>query len=135
MKELYQKLRTFTGKSYGLYKSLAGKTWNFGDFDMEFVHVQGDPYAPASRLKLTAPIEILGIPAEWGNSPVKRLALADYLLRKLSAEVEKRSEEEKFPIHKLCQRYGHPKSPRVSFLHKLYSKSFQPYTSQSLSEL
>ena len=101
MKELYQKLRTFTGKSYGLYKSLTGKTWNFGDFDMEFVHVQGDPYAPASRLKLTAPIEILGIPAEWGNSPVKRLALADYLLRKLSAEVEKRSEEEKFPIHVL----------------------------------
>jgi len=101
MKELYQKLRTFTGKSYGLYKSLCGKTWNFGDFDMEFVHVQGDPYAPASRLKFTTPIEILGIPAEWGNSPVKRLALADYLLRKLSCEVEKRSEEEKFPIHVL----------------------------------
>lgn len=101
MKELYQKLRTFTGKSYGLYKSLTGKTWNFGDFDMEFIHVQGDPYAPASRLKFNAPIEILGIPTEWGNSPVKRLALADYLLRRLSAEVETRSEEEKLPIHVL----------------------------------
>ncbi len=98
MKDLYQKLRTFTGKNYGLYKSLCGRTWNFGDFDLEFVHVQGDPFAPASRLKFKAPLERLGIPAEWGNFPVKRLALADFLLRKLCAEIEARSEEESFPV-------------------------------------
>lgn len=101
MKDLYQKLRTFTGKNYGLYKSLCGRTWNFGDFDLEFVHVQGDPFAPASRLKFKAPLERLGIPAEWGNFPVKRLALADFLLRKLCAEIEARSEEESFPV-KAC---------------------------------
>ena len=98
MKDLYQKLRTFTGKNYGLYKSLCGRTWNFGDFDLEFVHVQGDPFAPASRLKFKAPLERLGIPAEWGNFPVKRLALADFLLRKLCAEIEARSEEDSFPV-------------------------------------
>ncbi len=98
MKDLYQKLRTFTGKNYGLYKSLCGRTWNFGDFDLEFVHVQGDPFAPASRLKFKAPLERLGIPAEWGNFPVKRMALADFLLRKLCAEIETRSEEESFPV-------------------------------------
>lgn len=98
MKDLYQKLRTFTGKNYGLYKSLCGRTWNFGDFDLEFVHVQGDPFAPASRLKFKAPLERLGIPAEWGNFPVKRLALADFLLRKLCAEIEARSGEEAFPV-------------------------------------
>lgn len=95
MKELYQKLRTFTGKNYGLYKSLVGKIWNFGDFDLEFIHVQGDPFAPASRLKFKAPIEILGIPAEWGNFPTKRLALADFLLRKIANEVNSRSEAAK----------------------------------------
>ncbi len=98
MKDLYQKLRTFTGKNYGLYKSLCGRTWNFGDFDLEFVHVQGDPFAPASRLKFKAPLERLGIPAEWGNFPLKRLALADFLLRKLCAEIEARAEEESFPV-------------------------------------
>lgn len=98
MKELYQKLRTFNGKSYGLYKSLAGRTWNFGDFELEFIHVQGDPYAPASRLKFKAPAEALGIPAEWGNTPTKRLALADFLLRRLHAEVESHSDEE-FPVN------------------------------------
>lgn len=101
MKDLYQKLRTFTGKNYGLYKSLCGRTWNFGDFELEFVHVQGDPFAPASRLRFRAPLERLGIPAEWGNFPVKRLALADFLLRKLCAEIEARSEEESFPV-KAC---------------------------------
>lgn len=99
MKELYQKLRTFTGKNYGLYKSLAGKSWNFGDFDLEFIHVQGDPYAPASRLRFKAPIESLGIPLEWGNFPLKRLALADFLLRRLSSAIAARSEEEKFPVN------------------------------------
>lgn len=98
MKELFQKLRTFTGKSYGLYKSLCGKTWNFGDFDLEFVHVQGDPFAPASRLKFRIKLETLGIPADWGNFPVRRLALADFLLRRLSAEIAHRSEEESFPV-------------------------------------
>lgn len=100
MKDLYQKLRTFTGKSYGLYKSLAGKSWNFGDFELEFVHVQGDPYAPASRLKFKAPIETLGIPVEWGNFPLKRLALADFLLRKLRAEIDSHADE-KFPVNVL----------------------------------
>ena len=80
MKELYQKLRSFNGKNYGLYKSLGGKSWPFGDFTLEFIHGQGDPFAPASRLKLSAPLDVLGIPVEWGNFSVKRLALADFLL-------------------------------------------------------
>lgn len=100
MKDLYQKLRTFTGKNYGLYKSLSQRIWDFGDFGLEFIHVQGDPYAPASRLKFTAPLASLGIPLEWGNFPLKRLALADFLLRRISKELETRSlaSEERFPV-------------------------------------
>ena len=49
MKALYQKIRALNGKNYGLYKSLAEKSWDFGDFVLEFLHVQGDPFAPASR--------------------------------------------------------------------------------------
>ena len=100
MKELYQKLRSFNGKNYGLYKSLGGKSWPFGDFTLEFIHVQGDPFAPASRLKFSAPLDLLGIPVEWGNFSVKRLALADFLLRKLASEIASRAEEGegKFPV-------------------------------------
>lgn len=101
MKELYQKLRTFTGKSYGLYKSLSQRTWNFGDFDLEFLHVQGDSYAPPSRLRFRAPLEVLGFPKEWGNFPLKRLALADFLMRRLSEELAHRAdaaEKGEYPV-------------------------------------
>ena len=92
MKALYQKIRTLNGKNYGLYKSLADKPWDFGDFVLEFLHVQGDPYAPASRVTIRAKLQILGYATEWGSSFERRLALSDFLHRKLSRLVQ-----EKYP--------------------------------------
>ncbi|MDD7498746.1 ABC-ATPase domain-containing protein [Fibrobacter sp.] len=92
MKALYQKIRTLNGKNYGLYKSLADKPWDFGDFVLEFLHVQGDPYAPASRVVIKANLSMLGYAGEWGGSFERRLALSDFLHRKLSLLVQ-----EKYP--------------------------------------
>ena len=88
MKALYQKIRTLNGKNYGLYKSLADKPWDFGDFALEFLHVQGDPYAPASRVVIKANLSMLGYAGEWGGSFERRLALSDFRqrLKKLLAE-------------------------------------------------
>ena len=90
MKALYQKIRTLNGKNYGLYKSLADKPWDFGDFVLEFLHVQGDPYAPASRVVIKANLSMLGYAGEWGGSFERRLALSDFLHRKLSRLVKER---------------------------------------------
>ncbi|MCQ2125131.1 MAG: ABC-ATPase domain-containing protein [Fibrobacter sp.] len=92
MKALYQKIRTLAGKNYGLYKSLADKPWDFGDFSLEFLHVQGDPFAPASRVMIKANLQMLGYPSEWGGTFERRLALSDFLLRRMSAVVK-----EKYP--------------------------------------
>lgn len=92
MKALYQKIRTLNGKNYGLYKSLAEKPWDFGDFSLEFLHVQGDPFAPASRVMIKASLQMLGYSSEWGSSFERRLALSDFLLRRMSAVVK-----EKYP--------------------------------------
>ena len=92
MKALYQKIRTLNGKNYGLYKSLADKPWDFGDFALEFLHVQGDPYAPASRVVIKANLSMLGYAGEWGGTFERRLALSDFLHRKLSRLVK-----EKYP--------------------------------------
>lgn len=92
MKALYQKIRTLAGKNYGLYKSLADKPWDFGDFSLEFLHVQGDPFAPASRVLIKANLQMLGYPSEWGGTFERRLALSDYLLRRMSGLVK-----EKYP--------------------------------------
>lgn len=93
MKALYQKIRTLNGKNYGLYKSLAEKAWDFGDFVLEFLHVQGDPYAPASRVLIRSKLQMLGYAAEWGSDFEHRLALSDFLYRKLSALVRERYPE------------------------------------------
>ena len=90
MKALYQKIRVFDGKSYGLYRSLADKAWDFGDFTLEFLHVQGDPFAPASRILVTAPLQTLGYGGEWSSTFERKLAISDYLLRRLSENVKER---------------------------------------------
>ena len=90
MKALYQKIRSLNGKNYGLYKSLADKPWDFGDFALEFLHVQGDPYAPASRVLIKANLSMLGYAGEWGGTFERRLALSDFLYRKLGRLVQER---------------------------------------------
>lgn len=90
MKALYQKIRTLNGKNYGLYKSLAERTWDFGDFSLEFLHVQGDPFAPASRVLVKASLQVLGYASEWSGTFERRLALSDYLLRRMSSVVLER---------------------------------------------
>ena len=90
MKALYQKIRALNGKNYGLYKSLADKPWDFGDFVLEFLHVQGDPFAPPSRLVLRAGLSTLGYASEWGSSFERRLALSDFLMRRLGRLVQER---------------------------------------------
>ena len=92
MKALYQKIHTLDSKNYGLYRSLEGKSWDFGDFSLDFLHVQGDPFAPASRILVTAPLKVLGFGSEWSGSFERRLAISDFLLRRLSKNVK-----EKYP--------------------------------------
>ena len=98
MKALYQKIRALNGKNYGLYKSLAEKSWDFGDFVLEFLHVQGDPFAPASRVLLKTSLQKLGYAPVWGSSFERRLALSDFLLRRLSAVVQEHFPEKNAPV-------------------------------------
>lgn len=93
MKELYQKIRQISGKPYGLYKQLSSKKWDFGDFTLEFLHIQGDPYAPPSRAVVTAPLQMLGWKSEHANSFTKRKALSDFLHRELSGIILERYPE------------------------------------------
>lgn len=98
MKELYQKIRQITGKPYGLYKQLASKKWDFGDFTLEFLHIQGDPYAPPSRATVTAPLAMLGWKGEFSNTFTQRLALSDFLHRELAAIIQERYPEKNADI-------------------------------------
>lgn len=90
---LLRKLRAMDGKSYGHYKDLAGE-YDFGPFRLAFEHVQSDPYAPPSRIRLTIGHHFTGVEEAEREHPVRRLALEDYILREAYtsiSEIEKRN--------------------------------------------
>lgn len=97
MKALYQKIRSLQGKPYGNYKTLSANSWQYGDFSLDFLHIQGDPFAPASRVMVKASLSTLGFGSEWSSSFERCLALSDFLLRELAKNVQQQFPE-KDPI-------------------------------------
>jgi predicted ABC-class ATPase len=88
MRELHQRLLKMHGKPYGVYKSLLGQYFNFGDFTLKFTHIQGDPHAQPSKLLLSAKMNSLGFPEDLYQTKEKETALADFLLRQFTESAE-----------------------------------------------
>jgi predicted ABC-class ATPase len=65
-------------QSYKAYKQIAGR-YQFPHFTLIIDHVQGDPFAAPSRLRVTVPDA--GFPADLHRSPSREIALRDYLNR------------------------------------------------------
>jgi len=82
-RELAADLRRIEGRSYGFYKDLRGHDYALGEGALRFEHVQGDPFAAPSRLRLDLPTEAAGLPDFAVAGPDARRASADYLHRAL----------------------------------------------------
>ncbi len=85
--ELRTLLRSIDHKSYPAYKSLAG-AYQFGSYSLSIDHVQGDPFASPSSLHVEIPHKDAGFPAPYYENPYGRVALQDFLTRKLSSLFE-----------------------------------------------
>ena len=85
-RKLDSELRAIDGKGYGGYKRIAG-SYDFGDFTLHIDYVQGDPFASPSRLRAVFSADVTQVPADLVHSPVRRVAAADYLNRRLSREL------------------------------------------------
>jgi predicted ABC-class ATPase len=84
LKDLYYRLRRQDGKPYGQYRTIRGEWWSEKSC-LRVLHVQGDPFAPASRVEWQVPLEDLGLdPKDWRNE-ISRLALADFMHRRAHA--------------------------------------------------
>ena len=79
-------LTRIDGAGYGAYKRLQG-TWAFPDFTLHVEHVQGDPFAAPSRLRVSVPQEVARFPADLFSNKPRRIALEDFLVRKLATEI------------------------------------------------
>lgn len=78
--ELRTRLRNIDRKGYPAYKELKGQ-YNFGDYVLSIDHVQGDPFASPSRLSVRVEKAKAGFPAEYYDTPAKRITLQDHLTR------------------------------------------------------
>ncbi len=78
--DLHGILKRIDGRGYKAYKELEGR-YAFGDFRLIVDHVQGDPYAAPSRVRVTLPQAQAGFTPTHYASPVRRLALEDFLTR------------------------------------------------------
>jgi len=81
MKNIQQDLQRIDGRSYGAYKDLRGETYEVGDYRICLEHVQGDPFASPSRLRVDVPPSVLQLPEEALSNPDARRATADFLHR------------------------------------------------------
>ncbi len=71
------------GRAYGYYRDLRGRRYPLGGCSLHIDHVQGDPFAAPSRLRVEFPAAALKLP-EWArDGRDARRATADYLQRAL----------------------------------------------------
>lgn len=85
--ELRSQLRSIDHRGYPAYKSLAG-SYQFPGFALFIDHVQGDPFASPSALHVEVAHSVAGFPKEYFAKDCSRIALQDFLTRRLAAMFE-----------------------------------------------
>ena len=85
-RELREQLRNIDHKSYPLYKSLKG-SYRFAGYILHIDHVQGDPFAAPSEVRIVVDAKAAGFPEFARKDPLTREALADVLLREFEKQI------------------------------------------------
>jgi len=75
-------LSRINGRGYKAYKDLEGE-YSFPSFALYIDHVQGDPFAAPSKVRLRVPQSVAKLPPELFENRVRRIALSDYLARRV----------------------------------------------------
>lgn len=88
--DLRRRLVSLDGEGYRAYKHVQGR-YRFAPFELAIDHVQGDPFADASRVRaLVVPAEAR-LPAELLRTVRRRVSTADFLTRRLAGALTTRS--------------------------------------------
>ncbi|AIY83535.1 putative ATPase of the ABC class family protein [Clostridium baratii str. Sullivan] len=85
---LRKEIDSINGKGYKAYKSLEGE-YDFNDYILHIDHVQGDPFAVPSRIRVTMKSNINKIPKELFNENHKRIAVQDFITRLFYQNINK----------------------------------------------
>ena len=91
LNDLRSDLKSIDGRGYKSYKSLEGQ-YDFNNYILAIDHVQGDPFAAPSRVRVIVKDNIAKVPAELFNEDYKRIATQDHLTRLFYRNINKFSQ-------------------------------------------
>ena len=91
-RDLKNILERIDHKGYPAYKDTKGE-YQFSNYVLDIEHVQGDPFASPSQLRITVNGKNVGLPSKYYDKKHKRIAAQDYLLRKIGYEISKNSKQ------------------------------------------
>ncbi len=84
--DLRRTLQRIDGRGYKAYQDLRG-VYDLSPFEIEIAHVQGDPYAPPSRVNARVPLPALGLERAADGERPRILALEDFLGRAIASAI------------------------------------------------
>lgn len=90
--DLKRELDRIDGRGYKSYKELEGQ-YNFNNYMLSIDHVQGDPFASPSRVRVIVKNNINKFPLELFGEDYKRIALCDFLTRLFNKNIYKYGEK------------------------------------------
>lgn len=90
---LFQTLQSLDGQKYGAYKRLSG-TYAYDNFQLAIDHIQADPYAPPSKVRIIINKVTTGIPEHLVDTKLKRIATSDFLTRNIYNEIHKLTKQQ-----------------------------------------
>lgn len=85
--DLAYTLKSLDKQSYGGYKRLKGR-YQYNQFQLAVDHIQSDPFAPPSKMRMIMDREATGIPYEYTDSKDKITAVSDFLTRVFHKNVQ-----------------------------------------------
>jgi len=82
-RDLRRRLEKIDGRGYKAYRDIEGR-YSVGPFTLYVDHVQSDPFAPPSRMRVRLPQQTAGMPEDLYRGPHRRRALEDFLTRRFA---------------------------------------------------
>lgn len=86
--DLKKQIDSIDGRGYKSYKILEGD-YDFGEYILHIDHVQGDPFASPSRIRVSMKGNVNKIPYDLFNESHKRIAVQDFIARVFYQNINK----------------------------------------------
>lgn len=86
--DLQSMLFSIDGRGYSAYKGIKG-SYVFEKYILSIDHVQADPFASPSKVRIVMDRKVAGIPNEWTDAKAKIIAVSDFLTRAFGKAIRK----------------------------------------------